>query len=232
MTSDRRWLDAVWPFVRAELPVVGSRVIEIGCGHHGGFVPALVHQGYDAVGIDPEAPKAPTYQRIEFENYQPPQPVDAIIACISLHHVADLDDVLDRVVESLVPGGLLVVVEWAWERFDEATAKWCFSRLDSAPAGSEHGWLHKHRNGWAESGLNWDAYWQGWAKDEGLHTGRQILQAMDVRFGSEKCTFAPYFFPDLTDTSEADEQLAISAGQIQANGIHYSASLPNEGKPD
>ena len=229
MTADRRWLDAVWPFVRTELPVVGSRVIEIGCGHHGGFVPALLRQGHDAVGIDPEAPKAPGYQRIEFEDYQLPQPVDAIVACTSLHHVGDLDNVLDRITDSLVPGGLLVVVEWAWERFDEATARWCFSRLDPTPMESEHGWLHKHRNGWSESGFSWDAYWRGWTRDEGLHTGLQILRAMDARFDGEKCTFGPHFFPDLTGTSEADEQLAINAGQIQATGIRYSARLPNEG---
>lgn len=220
----------MWPFVRTELPVVGSRVIEIGCGHHGGFVPALVSQGYDAVGIDPEAPKAHSYQRIEFEDYQLPQPVDAILACTSLHHVGDLDNVLDRIVESLVPGGLLVVVEWAWERFDEATARWCYSRLDSPPVGANTGWLHKHRNGWSESGLNWDAYWQGWTRNEGLHRGQQVLLAMDARFDGAKCTFGPYFFPDLTGTSEADEQLAINAGLIQATGIRYSASLPNEGK--
>lgn len=230
MTSDRRWLDAVWPFVRSELPAVGSRVVEIGCGHLGGFVPALIRQGYDAVGIDPEAPNAPCYQRIEFERYRLAQPVDAIVASTSLHHVIDLDEVLDRVVESLVPGGGLVVVEWAWERFDETTARWCFSRLGSEPAGSEHGWLYKHLSAWSASDLSWEAYFHRWAKDEGLHTGQQILQAIDTRFDSQKCTFEPYFFPDLIDTSEADEQRAINAAQIQGTGIHYAARLPNEGK--
>jgi hypothetical protein len=44
--------------------------------------------------------------------------------------VADLEEVLDRLNDLLVPGGVLVVVEWAWERFDEATAP-----LVSCPAG-------------------------------------------------------------------------------------------------
>ena len=51
------------------------------------------------------------------------------MACTSLHHVADLGDVLDGVGAALAPDGALVVVEWAWERFDEATARWCFARL-------------------------------------------------------------------------------------------------------
>jgi hypothetical protein len=74
--------------------------------------------------------------------------VECVMACTSLHHVADLDDVLDRVGAVLVPGGAVVVVEWAWERFDEATARWCFARLARAfarlaraTAAAEPGWL-------------------------------------------------------------------------------------------
>ena len=54
--EDRRWLAATWPFVRVSLPEPPGRVIEIGCGDLGGFVPDLRRAGYDAVGVDPEAP--------------------------------------------------------------------------------------------------------------------------------------------------------------------------------
>jgi hypothetical protein len=67
MTSDKRWLASVWPFVLAQLPSVPATVVEIGCGPLGGFVPALLDDGYEAVGVDPEAPEAPAYHRIEFE---------------------------------------------------------------------------------------------------------------------------------------------------------------------
>ena len=133
MTPDDPWLAAVWPFVRDQLPPVPARVLEVGCGSLGGFVRALLDGGYHSVGVDPEAPEGPGYQRIEFERYEPPQPVDCVVASLSLHHVADLDEVLDRLAALLVPGGALVVVEWAWEQFDEATARWCFARL--APPG-------------------------------------------------------------------------------------------------
>jgi hypothetical protein len=55
MTSDDRWLAAVWPFVRGQLP-------QVGCGTLGGFVPALLEDGYQAIGVDPEAPDGPNYQ--------------------------------------------------------------------------------------------------------------------------------------------------------------------------
>ncbi len=89
MTSDEGWLAAMWPFVRAWLPSAPARVLEIGCGPLGGFVPALSRGGYDAVGVDPEAPEGPGYHRVQFERYQSPQPVDCVVACTSLHHVGD-----------------------------------------------------------------------------------------------------------------------------------------------
>src|SRR5690348_10904571 len=126
MTPDDPWLAATWPFVRAHLPEPPADVVEIGCGPLGGFVPAMRAAGYQATGVDPEAPAGPEYRQTEFEDYAAPGPVAAIVACTSLHHVTGLGDVLDRIGAALVPGGPLVIVEWASERFDEATARWCF----------------------------------------------------------------------------------------------------------
>jgi hypothetical protein len=84
VTPDERWLAAVWLFVRGQLPVAPARVAEIGCGPLGGVVPMLRADGYEAVGIDPEAPQGPGYHRVEFERYEMPQPADVIVACTSL----------------------------------------------------------------------------------------------------------------------------------------------------
>ncbi len=222
MSPDERWLAAVRPFVHARLPSPPATVLEIGCGPLGGFVPALLGDGYDAVGVDPKAPEAPGYHRIEFEHYQSPQPVDGVVACTSLHHVADLDDVLDRVGAALAPDGALVVVEWAWERFDEATARWCFARLAPPAPADEPGWLLRHRDQWAASGQSWDGYCRGWATEEGLHTGQEIVRGLDARFDRRMCVYGPYFFADLAGTTEADEQAVIDAGQVQATGIWYA----------
>ncbi len=224
VTPDERWLAAMWPFIQAQMPSAPARVVEIGCGPLGGFVPALLRDGYHAVGVDPEAPDGPGYRRIEFEEYDLPEPVDAVVACTSLHHVADLGEVLDRVAAALPPGGTLVVVEWAWERFDEATARWCLARLGAPPPGTEPGWLHRRRDEWAASGLPWEGFCRAWAAEEGLHTGQDVLRELDARFDRRLCAFGPYFFADLTDTSEADEQAAIDAGDIQPTGIRYAGT--------
>jgi SAM-dependent methyltransferase len=224
--ADRRWLAAAWPFVRRHLPPPPGRVVEIGCGPLGGFVPALRTEGYDADGIDPKAPDGPHFHPIEFEAYADQRAADVVVASTSLHHVSDLDTVVDLVARRLTPGGVLVVVEWARDRFDEATARWCFDRL----AEDEPGWLHRHRDDWLTSGQSWNTYLDGWAADEGLYTGDEILRALAGRFATHLVTRGPYFFPDLAGVTAADEQAAIDAGHIQANGIQYVGRLLTDGR--
>jgi SAM-dependent methyltransferase len=250
MTSDERWLAANWPFVQAHLPAAPARVVEIGCGPLGGFVPMLESAGYQATGIDPAAPAGSSYRQVEFEAYEAAGPVDAMVASASLHHVADLAVVLDQVSAMLAPDGRVVIAEWAHERFDEPTARWCFARLpesgeDHAPRpepahhharpsepgkhhdhvtepAEDHAWLRHRRAEWRESGQPWDDYLRSWAQAGGLYSGQHILAALNARFETESVTYGPYFFADLLDTSEADEQAAIDAGLIQANRIRYA----------
>src|SRR5262245_49963678 len=132
----------MWPLVRGRLPAPPARVLDIGCGRLGGFVPLLRGDGYEAVGVDPAAPDGPHYLRFEFERVDAPTDVDGIVASASLHHVADPALVVDRIVGSLSGGGTLVVVEWAWERFDHDTAQWAFARLRED---EEEGWPHRRR---------------------------------------------------------------------------------------
>ena len=219
MTSDERWLAAAWPFVAAHLPRPRATVIEIGCGPLGGFVPVLREAGYDAVGVDPEAPEGTDYQPTGIEEYTPQEPVDSVVASLSLHHVVDVDDVLGRVAGLLKPGGTVVVIEWAWERFDEATAAWCFERL--APPDAEPGWLHRRRDAWVESGEPWGSYLRNWAVNDGVHAGGTVLDKLDAQFDRTILERGPYFFPDLHGVSEADEQAAIDAGLIQETRIRF-----------
>jgi SAM-dependent methyltransferase len=212
-----------WSFVRGRLPPAPASVVEIGCGSAGGFVPALLREGYDAVGIDPNAPDAPEFQRIPFERYEPVQPVAAVVASNSLHHVGDLDALAGRIQDVLRADGTLVVVEWAWERFDDATAQWCFARLAN---GGEPSWLHRRRDDWVASGRPWDEYFPAWAGGHDLHPGEEVVRSLDARF--VRCSYAegPCFFPDLAGVTEEDEQAAIDTGQIRATGIRYA------GRPD
>jgi SAM-dependent methyltransferase len=220
VTPDERWLTAVWPLVRAALPTSPAKVVEIGCGRLGGFVPMMRSTGYEAIGVDPEAPSGPWYFQDDFERYQPLRSVDAIVACTSLHHVGDLAELLDLAAAALLPTGLIVVVEWARERFDEQTARWCFDRLPEP--GGDPGYLHELREQWCDSGRSWRECLESWADSEGMHTGEDILRALASRFDSGPVNYGPYFFCDLADTSEADELAAIDSGLIKATRILYA----------
>jgi SAM-dependent methyltransferase len=219
VSSKRRWLDAIWPTVRSYLPAPPAVVVEIGCGSLGGFVPALEHDGYRALGIDPDAPEGASYRRDEFERTDLPHDVDAVVACLSLHHVGDPAAVLDRIAEALRPGGAVVIVEWDWEDFDEASARWAFERLDLTA--EDRGWLHGGYERWVASGLPWDDYLRGWATGHGLHGAQSLVAELDERFERVSSEHGAYLFSELVDTTEADERQAIEAGVIRALRVDY-----------
>jgi SAM-dependent methyltransferase len=221
MSTDAR-LEALWPRIRSALPAPPATVVEIGCGSRGGFVPMLLRNGYQAVGIDPHAPEGPRFQRSQYEQADLALRVDAVIACTSLHHVGNPAEVLAKAAGSLASEGSAIVVEWDWESFDEPTAQWCFGRLGR----DSDGWLRHHRERWTESGQAWGSYLRSWATHEGLHSGADLVRELDQHFERLSCARGAYFFPDLADTSEADELGAIASGDVRATRIDYLGKLP------
>ena len=138
MTPDEPWLATLWPLVRTRLPAPPARVVEIGCGPLGGFVPMLRADGYDAVGIDPQAPAQPHYQRLEFERAEPLLEVDSSGRRLHLPPSRRRSSPCDD--DPHADAG------WAGARsprlglgkFDEQTSTWCF-RAGLGPGGGEGG---------------------------------------------------------------------------------------------
>jgi SAM-dependent methyltransferase len=221
VTPEERWLEAMWPVVRARLPAPPARVLEVGCGRLGGFVPVLLSNGYEAVGVDREAPDGADYRGVDFEELEPRGDVDAVLASRSLHHVGDAGEVVDHVARALAPGGTLVVIEWNWEAFDEPTAEWCFQRLRP----EDEGWLQRQRERWIGSGRPWGVAMREWAEGEHLHPVDALVRLLDERFRREHLAEGPYFFTELAEVSEADELEAIQAGQIRATRVDYVGIL-------
>jgi SAM-dependent methyltransferase len=220
-TPDEIWLSATWPFVCEQLPPPPAAIAEIGCGPSGGHVPALRRAGYLATGLDPEAPAGPEYQPVRFEDYRPPHPVAAVVASVSLHHSDDVGAVLDHVAQILEPGGRVIVVEWASEDFDEATARWCFGHQLADPA-EPGAWLAELRAHWYESGLPWPDFHAGWIAQHGLHPAGVIRRELTSRFIIAGESRGPYYFPDLAGASAGAEQAAISSGMIKAGCLRLT----------
>lgn len=224
-SHEDRWLSSVWKLVQPHLPAAPSRIFEIGCGPVGGLVPAMRQAGHDAVGIDPAAPAGDEYVRSRFEDAAIEGPVDAVVACVSLHHVEHVGATLDRALGMLRARGVVVVMEWDWERFDVATATWCFDRLAENPPEGEHSWLHHHRERWQRSGKPWSRYLRGWVAEHGVHAARAIVRELDARVTPRLIQETPYFFSELCSTTWTDERRAIDAGAIQATGLLFVGTV-------
>jgi SAM-dependent methyltransferase len=120
-------------FASLHLPPAPARVLDVGCGN-GELTRALTARGYDAHGIDPEAPESPTFDRVALEDLQVERGYDVAIAVVSLHHVADLGAGVERLAEALVPGGLLLVDEFDRAQLDLATTSWWWRQRQALAA--------------------------------------------------------------------------------------------------
>ncbi|MGH3714078.1 MAG: class I SAM-dependent methyltransferase [Micromonosporaceae bacterium] len=227
MSNDTDWLEWLTPYVREQLPAAPARVLEVGCGPYGGFVPALREAGYRAVGVDPEAPDGDDFRQVSFEEYDPPHAYDAVIACLSLHHVPDPEAAAAKLAELLAPDGVVVVVELAWERHDAATVDWWSARLGPAPDdlhSPDASFLHRHLAAWRESGQPWESYFRAWATEHGMHPADQVVAALDRHFTRRDHGTGPYLFTELPGVTEQDERDAIAAGLLQPLGVRYVGS--------
>jgi SAM-dependent methyltransferase len=194
-------------FVHAHLPPVPARVLEVGCGR-GDLARALARAGHRVVAIDPDAPAGDLFRASTLEDYADPEPFDAVVASLALHHVADLPGALDKIVSLLRPAGRLILNEHAVDRLDEPTARWYLAKRSQirpdAPRSLEH-CLHE------------------WAGDHAeLHGYTAMRPELDRRFTERFFAWMPYLYGELAGAvTEQEEQALIDAGAIQATGFRY-----------
>ena len=122
------------------------------------------------------------------------------------------------------------MVEFAWDRIDEATAAWALERLPAASPSEKPSWLGRCCREWAvgseggthDHGDHAGAHFAGWAGEEGLHDSRQVRAELERHFVERHFEWVAYLYPDLGyDVSEAEESAAIEAGTINATGFRY-----------
>lgn len=229
MGESARWQERVGEFVLGQIGEPPARVLEVGCGD-GELARTLARAGHSVTAIDPRAPEGAIFRRVRIEEFSDPGPFDCVVAILSLHHVQDLGKVLNKIADLLRAGGTLIVVEFAWDRFDEATAEWVLERLPTSSSGKPS-WLQRYCREWTRGGQEGsrapaEAHSPGWAHEEGFNSSRQMLDELGRRFVERLFAWAPYLYPDLgEDTSEADESAAIEAGIISAIGFRYVGTV-------
>jgi len=181
-----------------ELPRPPARVLEVGCGS-GELARAMEADGYDVVAVDPKAPDGAIFRRTTIEELEDEGHFDAVVASLSLHHVHDLADALDKVRSLMRPGAPFLVREFAWDVVDQPTARWDYTRR------GEPGGL---------------AEWR--AEHDDLHGLEALTDALDGRFTRRSFAWTPYLSEyKRVEGHEAEEVRLIEAGEIRAVGFVY-----------
>lgn len=212
MGEPATWQRRVEEFVLGRIGDPPARVLEVGCGE-GELALVLARAGYSVTAIDPRVPEGPIFRRATIEEFSDPGRFDYVVAILSLHHVEYIGIALDNVVELLRADGALLVVEFAWDRIDAATAEWLIERLPNASS-VEHSWLGCCCQG--------ERSVVEWATERGLHSSRRMREELARRFVVRHFEWVPYLYPDLgKEVSETDEMAAIGSGTINATGFRY-----------
>ena len=223
------WQRRVEGFVFDEVGNPPARVLEVGCGD-GELAVALDRAGHSVTAIDPRAPEGPIFRRVGIEEFAEPGPFDRVVAILSLHHLEDIAGALDKMADLLRAGGTLVVVEFAWDRIDTATAEWARARLPD-PTSGRHSWLERWCRGSAHHGGDEGGHLHAgdnasqWENEEGLHPSGRILEELGRRFARRSFAWWPYLYADLDYTSETDELAAIEEGDINATSFCYVGAV-------
>ena len=193
--------------VKPQLPPSPACVLEVGCGD-GLLACALDELGYRVTAIDPEAPDGEIFRAVSLDEFADPERFDAVVASRSLHHIPDLGGALSKIQRLLVPGGRLIVVEHAWERLDEATARWYLEQRRATHAHGAPGSPQECLDEWE-------------ADHAGLHRYASLRRELDERFTERHFAWTPYLYDELGPALEQEERRLIEVGAIKATGFIY-----------
>lgn len=194
-------------FVFDQLPPPPRRVLEIGCGREGGLVEQLAARGYDALGVDPNAPEGERFVQTEFQTLDGVW--DAVLAANVLHHVNPLGESLDHLAR-LAP--LLVVDEFAWNRIDADAQDWYEAQHRMLRAAGTEPRGPESVDDWRE-------------RHTGLHPDELLLGELRARYDEIAFERVPWLHRWLGGpSSEALEQTLADAGAFPAIGYRWAGS--------
>jgi SAM-dependent methyltransferase len=215
-------------FVLRYLPTPPARVLEIGCGPVGDLTYALAAAGYEIVAVDPVAPEGPLFRRIPFADFTEPGPFDAVVASLSMHHIADLRRTAAAIVSLLGPGGRFILEEWDRDRLlDEVTARWYFHQRQAAAATGQF-------TGDAPFLERYEEWRSTWIANHGdLHGYTAMRAQIMAPFRQRFFTWRPYLYRyGLHESLEPLERALIEEGAIQATGFRWVGELVTGSMPE
>ena len=202
-----------------------SRILDAGCGA-GELAVKLKDAGHRVIGLDADEGAVEKTRALgvearhgDFLRFEE-EPFDAICFSFSLHHIFPLDEAVEHAERLLVPGGLLLAEEFAWDEMDQNTARWFYgmwSLLESCgvlteeQAEKEHH-CHSHeghadkRTTPATPQTPLDEWRDEHHHEPPLHTGQQMREGIELRLDSVRSEQVPTLFTDFAVALEPSQR--------------------------
>ena len=154
-------------------------------------------------------------------------PYDSVLFCRVLHHIKDPAAAATRAAELLRPNGDVVCVDFAYDLFSNAAARWMAeSRLWLSRSDC---WPEPLTRTLQEETERVATVWRGEHEGEGLNTFRTMLEPLQAHFELTPVLWHPYLFWDLAAEMqcppEREGQVARSlrddeAGRLGGDCLH------------
>lgn len=176
----------------------GASIIEVGCGE-GHVARRLLQCGYPVTGVESDEDAA-SRARDKGVNVVCAAwsdvvvgPADAILFTRSLHHIHLLDDALRKARDLLLPGGRLIVEDFAFDKCDQRAARWLHSATSQSAA---EALMDSDADEFLQAMLATDDPLQVWREfhDHHLHSATTMSTAIDALFLIESDQSVPYLY--------------------------------------
>jgi SAM-dependent methyltransferase len=186
-----------YDFIKRSLSSECRRILEVGCGT-GELAARLLKDGYSVVAIDsdPDSIAAARKRGVDARVATWPDFAgslfDAVLFTRSLHHIHPLPESIERAVESLAKGGLIIVEDFAYESTDEKTLRWFASAIRFLEAAGSLA----VSDDFLETVLSKTETLKAWRQnhENELHTAAEIDAQLEKTFGCVERKNAAYYF--------------------------------------
>lgn len=232
------------------IPDQRLKILEVGCGN--GFLALeLSRRGHDVLGIDPDGEAIGVARRtagtdpyrrgrggLEYREGEFPKVrdlsggYDAVVFSRSLHHIPRPDEALTRVRRMLKPGGRVVCVEFAYDRFDRRAATWLSQVLCFL---GRAGWRAAREGSTEASRDGVDALMREWLEEYPQEHGLVGFEAMrsplEELFHRETLSWHPYLYWDVIEamrvpSEETEASLSRLLRDMEASMIRAGDMPP------
>lgn len=228
-------------FVQANLSLNPKRLLEVGCGK-GDLALALQNLGHRIIAVDADRASVEQAKTLgidarvvtwpDFEE----APFDAILFTRSLHHITPLPEALEKARQLLVPGGKIIIEDFAYEEIDRKTSEWLYGTALVLKGGGLLSDAAGFIKAFSESGGEFH-FWQHFRSHD-LHTAATLKQELQRGFTNlteeKNVTMYRYFLPNLPQDDqgyalaenlfEAEKRLG-EAGGIELIGRYFVVNI-------